>query len=130
MQVIGYIRVSTDKQDAEKQRHLLLQYSQQHKLLIDEFTEHLEGLLRIGYEIHPSTVPREDLMSIEVSDLMVSLSELGRDEWEEWLGQTLKAGASYRSAMERVDRFKPAPAAPVAALVASRLMEQPQTAPL
>ena len=85
------------------------------KLLIDEFTEHLEGLLRIGYEIHPSTVPREDLMSIEVSDLMVSLSELGRDEWEEWLGQTLKAGASYRRAMEIVDRFKPAPAAPVAA---------------
>lgn len=39
MQVIGYIRVSTDKQDAEKQRHLLLQYSQQHKLLIDEFID-------------------------------------------------------------------------------------------
>ena len=39
MQVIGYIRVSTDKQDAEKQRHLLLQYSQQHKLLIDEFIQ-------------------------------------------------------------------------------------------
>ncbi len=39
MQTIGYIRVSTDKQDAEKQRHLLLQYAQQHKLLIDEFIE-------------------------------------------------------------------------------------------
>jgi len=39
MKVIGYIRVSTDKQDAEKQHHLLLQYSQQHKLLIDEFIE-------------------------------------------------------------------------------------------
>ena len=37
MQVIGYIRVSTDKQDAQKQRHLLLQYAQQHKLLINEF---------------------------------------------------------------------------------------------
>ena len=42
MQVIGYIRVSTDKQDAQKQRHLLLQYAQQHKLLIDEF---IEGVL-------------------------------------------------------------------------------------
>lgn len=41
MQVIGYIRVSTDKQDAEKQRHLLLQYSQQHKLLIDELLSKL-----------------------------------------------------------------------------------------
>ncbi len=39
MKVIGYIRVSTDKQDLGKQRHLLLQYAQQHKLLIDEFIE-------------------------------------------------------------------------------------------
>jgi DNA invertase Pin-like site-specific DNA recombinase len=37
MKVIGYIRVSTDKQDADKQQHLLLEYAQQHKLLIDEF---------------------------------------------------------------------------------------------
>lgn len=37
MAVIGYIRVSTDKQDAEKQRHLLLEYGQQHKLMIDDF---------------------------------------------------------------------------------------------
>ncbi|HXV99343.1 MAG TPA: recombinase family protein, partial [Anaerolineae bacterium] len=37
MIVIGYIRVSTDKQDAEKQRHLLLDYAQHHKLLINEF---------------------------------------------------------------------------------------------
>jgi DNA invertase Pin-like site-specific DNA recombinase len=39
MTTIGYIRVSTDEQDLEKQRHLLLDYSQQHKLLIDEFIE-------------------------------------------------------------------------------------------
>ena len=39
MTVIGYIRVSTDEQDLEKQRHLLLEYSQTHKLLIDEFIE-------------------------------------------------------------------------------------------
>ena len=35
--VIGYIRVSSDKQDLEKQQHLLLEYAQQRKLLIDEF---------------------------------------------------------------------------------------------
>ncbi|MAS35611.1 MAG: resolvase [Anaerolineaceae bacterium] len=39
MTTIGYIRVSTDEQDLQKQRHLLLEYSQQHKLLIDEFIE-------------------------------------------------------------------------------------------
>ena len=33
------IRVSPDEQDLQKQRHLLLEYSQQHKLLIDEFIE-------------------------------------------------------------------------------------------
>ncbi len=39
MQVIGYIRVSTDKQDLEKQKHLLLQYAQTHQLLIQEFVK-------------------------------------------------------------------------------------------
>lgn len=37
MNVIGYIRVSTDTQDLEKQRHLLLEYAQRHQLLISEF---------------------------------------------------------------------------------------------
>ena len=36
---IGYIRVSTDKQDLEKQRHLLLKHAQHNKLMIDEFIE-------------------------------------------------------------------------------------------
>lgn len=34
---IGYIRVSTDKQDANKQRHLLLEYAQAKRILIHEF---------------------------------------------------------------------------------------------
>jgi DNA invertase Pin-like site-specific DNA recombinase len=37
MKVIGYIRVSTDKQDLDKQRHLLLGFAQSQKLLISEF---------------------------------------------------------------------------------------------
>lgn len=37
MKVIGYVRVSTDKQDVEKQKHLLLQHAQSHQLLITEF---------------------------------------------------------------------------------------------
>jgi DNA invertase Pin-like site-specific DNA recombinase len=36
---IGYIRVSSDQQDLEKQRYLLLEYANSHKLMIDEFIE-------------------------------------------------------------------------------------------
>ena len=36
---IGYIRISTDKQDLDKQRHLLLEYARKERLLIDEFIE-------------------------------------------------------------------------------------------
>jgi DNA invertase Pin-like site-specific DNA recombinase len=39
MKILGYIRVSTDKQDADSQRHLLLEYANQHKIIIDEFIE-------------------------------------------------------------------------------------------
>src|SRR5690348_6325563 len=39
MKTIGYIRVSTDKQDADSQRHLLLEYAQKTKIMIDEFME-------------------------------------------------------------------------------------------
>jgi DNA invertase Pin-like site-specific DNA recombinase len=37
--IIGYIRISTDKQDLEKQRHLLLEYTRKERLIIDEFVE-------------------------------------------------------------------------------------------
>lgn len=39
MKTIGYIRVSTDKQDADSQRHLLLAYANHHKIIIDEWIE-------------------------------------------------------------------------------------------
>ena len=39
MKILGYIRVSTDKQDAEKQRHLLLQFAQSQRIIIDEFIQ-------------------------------------------------------------------------------------------
>src|SRR4051812_1563271 len=39
MKTIGYVRVSTDKQDADSQRHLLLEYANKHKIIIDEFIE-------------------------------------------------------------------------------------------
>jgi DNA invertase Pin-like site-specific DNA recombinase len=37
--IIGYIRISTDKQDLEKQRHLLLEYARKERLIVDEFVE-------------------------------------------------------------------------------------------
>jgi len=37
--IIGYTRISTDKQDLDKQRHLLLEYARKQRLVIDEFIE-------------------------------------------------------------------------------------------
>jgi DNA invertase Pin-like site-specific DNA recombinase len=34
---LAYIRISTDKQDADNQRHTILDYANQHKIFIDEF---------------------------------------------------------------------------------------------
>jgi len=39
MKVIGYIRVSTDKQDLLKQKHLLLEYAQKNQVLVSDFIE-------------------------------------------------------------------------------------------
>lgn len=36
-QIIGYIRVSTDKQDAENQKHRILEYAQLHQFMVGEF---------------------------------------------------------------------------------------------
>ena len=36
---IGYIRVSTDKQNLENQKHKILSYAQEQKIIIDEFIE-------------------------------------------------------------------------------------------
>ena len=37
--VIGYIRVSTEQQSMENQKHKLLEYAQNNKMIIDEFIE-------------------------------------------------------------------------------------------
>ncbi len=80
MQTIGYIRVSTDKQDAEKQRHLLLQYSQQHKLLIDEF-------IQVEISSRKNTKERridELLAKLSANDTLIvaELSRLARNMFE------------------------------------------------
>ena len=37
MRVFGYIRVSSEQQNLQQQKHLLLSYAHQQKLLINEF---------------------------------------------------------------------------------------------
>jgi DNA invertase Pin-like site-specific DNA recombinase len=80
MKVLGYIRVSTDHQDLSKQKHLLLEYSQQHRLIIDEFVE-------VEVSSRRSTKERridELLAKLEAGDrlLVAELSRLGRNMLE------------------------------------------------
>lgn len=37
--IVGYIRTSTDRQDIDKQKMMLLEYAQRNKMIIDEFVE-------------------------------------------------------------------------------------------
>jgi DNA invertase Pin-like site-specific DNA recombinase len=77
MKVIGYIRVSSDKQDLQKQEHLLLKYAQQHNLQIDEF-------IKIEVSSRKDTKERridELLKRLAAGDtlLVAELSRLGRN---------------------------------------------------
>lgn len=73
MKVIGYIRVSTDKQDIEKQRHLLLDYAQKNHLLVGDFI-HAEAYYGKG-----TKDKRIDKLLAEVSkDDMLLVTELGQ----------------------------------------------------
>ncbi len=62
MKVIGYIRVSTDEQDVEKQEHLLLQYAQSHQLLITEF-------------IHTEVSSRKSAQERRIDELLAKLTK-------------------------------------------------------
>jgi len=74
MKTIGYIRVSTDKQDLLSQKHALLEYAQKNKLIIDRFIEveissrkskkerRIDELLEI-------LQPKDHLMVVELSRL-------------------------------------------------------------
>lgn len=77
MQVIGYVRVSTDKQDVEKQKHLLLQYAQSHQMLIHEF---IHAEVSSGQSIQERRID-ELLAKLTNGDvlLVAELSRLGRN---------------------------------------------------
>ena len=77
MPVIGYIRVSTEEQDLDKQEHLLLKYAQQHEMQVHDF---------IWVEISSRRNPRERridelLTRLREGDvlLVAELSRLGRN---------------------------------------------------
>jgi len=80
MKTIGYIRVSSDKQDLNKQRHLLLEHAQHIQVVITEFIE---------VEISSTKSMRDrkiDEMKskLEEGDLLLvaELSRLGRNMFE------------------------------------------------
>jgi len=80
MQVLGYIRVSSDQQDLSKQKHLLLQYSQEKQLLISNFIEAEVSSTRNMKERKIdellSKLEKEDIL------LVAELSRLGRNMLE------------------------------------------------
>jgi len=80
MRVIGYIRVSTDKQDLLKQKHLILEFAQKNQILVNDFVE-------IEISSRKDKVERRiDFLieSLEKGDvlLVAELSRLGRNMLE------------------------------------------------
>jgi len=77
MTVIAYTRISTDTQDLEKQRHLLLEYAQKQNWLISEFIE-------VAASSRKNTKDRKiDLLLEKLKEgdtlLVAELSRLGRN---------------------------------------------------
>src|SRR5210317_455135 len=75
--VIGYIRISTDRQDLDKQRHLLLEHARRKHLFIDEFVD-------IEMSSRKSNAARridELIAKLDTGDLLLvaELSRLGRE---------------------------------------------------
>lgn len=92
MLTVGYIRVSTDEQDLSKQKHLLLEYAQQQKLIIDQFVEaevssrktpkerrieELETLLNAGDHLLVAELSRLGRNMLETLNIITTLSERG-----------------------------------------------------
>ncbi len=80
MQTIGYIRISTDKQDLLSQKHALLEYAQRHQLIIDRFLE-----IEISSQKSKKERRIDELLKIlQPKDclMVVELSRLGRNMLE------------------------------------------------
>lgn len=75
--IIGYIRISSDKQDLEKQRHLLLEYARKERLIVDEFFE-VEVSSRQDTEARRIDELQDRLQKGDTL-LVAELSRLGRE---------------------------------------------------
>jgi DNA invertase Pin-like site-specific DNA recombinase len=74
---IAYIRVSTDKQDSENQKHQILEYAHKNKIMVDEFIE-----LEVSSRKDTKERRIDELLSkLDIGDtlLTVELSRLGRN---------------------------------------------------
>lgn len=80
MKTIAYSRISTDKQDLEKQKHLINEYAVNNKLIIDEFIE-VEASSKKGSKQRKID---ELLEKLDKGDtlLVAELSRLGRNMLE------------------------------------------------
>ncbi len=80
MKTIAYTRISTDSQDLENQRHLLLNYAQQNQLLITEFIEAEASSQKSQQQRKIDLL----LSKLETGDklLVAELSRLGRNMLE------------------------------------------------
>ena len=92
MLTVGYIRVSTDEQDLSKQKHLLLEYAQHQRLIIDQFIEaevssrktpkerrieELAALLSAGDHLLVAELSRLGRNMLETLNIITTLSERG-----------------------------------------------------
>ena len=80
MKVIAYIRISTDQQDLDKQKHLLLDYAQRKSYLIDEFIE-----VQVSSKKNKKQRKIDELLEkLNTGDvlLVAELSRLGRNMLE------------------------------------------------
>jgi DNA invertase Pin-like site-specific DNA recombinase len=77
---LGYIRVSTDKQDNSKQKHLILEFAQEQSFKIDEFIE-VEESSRKSEKIRKITELKEKLNAGDTL-IVAELSRLGRNMLE------------------------------------------------
>lgn len=92
MLTVGYIRVSTDEQDLSKQKHLLLEFAQQQRLIIDQFIEaevssrkttkerridELLDLLKTGDHLLVAELSRLGRNMLETLNIITTLSERG-----------------------------------------------------
>jgi len=78
--LIGYVRVSTARQDADNQRHEILEYANRHHLHVDEFIE-----IEISSRKDKKQRRIEELMSkLRPGDIIIvsELSRLGRSTSE------------------------------------------------